>query len=95
MDQGRLDTLARTLAAGSPRRGVLRLLAGGALASVGLARVAAGTGARSGQACCAQQRKQCNQLCRDQGKRPDNANFSCNPKECPLPLGETFLCPCR
>jgi hypothetical protein len=82
MDQERLDTIARTLAAGSPRRGVLRLLAGGALASVGLARVAAGTDAKSGQACCAEKRKGCNRLCHNQSKRLDNADFTCNPETC-------------
>jgi hypothetical protein len=82
MDQERLDTIARTLAAGSPRRGVLRLLAGGALASVGLARVAAGTNAKSGQACCAEKRKRCNQLCHDQSKRLDNADFTCESDSC-------------
>ncbi len=92
MDQARFDTMARTLAASDSRRRALRLLGGSALASVGLVRVAAGTEAKRNQACCAQKRKACNQLCHDQGTRLDNAEFTCNPERCTP--GSVFLCNC-
>jgi len=82
MRQERLDTIARLLAAGRSRRGALRLLGGGALASVGLAGMTAGTAAKSGQACCAEKRKGCHQLCRARGLKLDNADFTCNPETC-------------
>jgi hypothetical protein len=82
MDHERFATIARTLAADRSRRGVLRLLTGGALASAGLVRVATETEAKSGQACCAQKRKGCNQLCHRSHRRLDNADFTCNPDTC-------------
>jgi hypothetical protein len=82
LDQERFDTIARTLAAGSSRRVVLRVLAGSALASAGLVQVAAGTEAKRGQSCCAEKRKECNQLCHKSSRRLDNADFTCNPESC-------------
>ena len=82
MDSERFDTITRTLASGRSRRGALRLLAGGTVASIGLARVVIGTEAQSGRACCAQRRKACIQLCQEEGKRLDNARFTCDLEAC-------------
>ena len=70
----------------------LTLLTGGALASAGLLRGTTATEAASGQACCAQKRKSCNQLCHRSGRRLDNADFTCNPETC-IPRS-VFLCNC-
>ena len=93
MTPDRLDTIARRLAAASSRRTLLRLLGGSALAGAGLAGMTAGTEAKSGQACCAERRKGCQQLCRAQGRKLDNADFTCNPQTCTP--HSVILCNCR
>ena len=57
MDARAFDGISRAVGTGTPRRQVLRMLAGGVLAGVRLGRIRAGTAALRGKRCCKKQKR--------------------------------------
>jgi hypothetical protein len=95
MDARRFDGISRAVGTGSPRRQVLRLLAGGALAGAGLVRLRADAGAISGKDCCEKRGEDYRLAKRDCEKRRRgrlSGGFSCDPRTCDPNVEIAYLC---